>query len=130
MNTQAPRPSPYAPASANSLRLASATIEAVDRIGWAASVEVEKAADDIICGANEVADDLRKLATAIREHSKVASVHVSDFCNTATTVMESIRDLQHRFLGGRREAGAEETEDDKLPRGIGRGPADSNGHGL
>ena|ERR1700730_6215666 len=120
MSIQAPRPSPYAPASANSLRLASATIEAVDRIGWAASVEVEKAADDIICGANEVADDLRKLATAIREHSKVASVHVSDFCNTATTVMESIRDLQHRFLGGRREAGAEETETDKLPRGIGR----------
>jgi hypothetical protein len=80
--------------------------------------------------ANEVANDLRKLATAIREHGKVASVHVSDFCNKATIVMEGIRDLQDRFLAGRRDAGAEETEDDKLSTGIGRGPADSNDHGL
>jgi hypothetical protein len=131
VNIQTPRPSPYAPANANPLKLGTATIEAVDRIGLTACGEIEKTADDIICGANEAADNLRQLATAIREHSKVASVHVADFCKKATTVIEGVRDLQDRLLAGQREGEAEETEDDKspLPKVIRSGPANGEDHG-
>jgi hypothetical protein len=122
---------PYAPANAYPLKLGTATIEAVDRIGLTACGEIEKTADDIICGANEAADNLRQLATAIREHSKVASVHVADFCKKATTVIEGVRDLQDRLLAGQREGEAEETEDDKspLPKVIRSGPANGEDHG-
>lgn len=130
MNIQTQRPSPCAPARTNPVRLATVTIEAVDRIGLVASGEIDKAADDFICGANEVADNLRKLATAIREHSKVASVHVSDFCNKATTMMEGIRDLQNRLLACHGGAEAEEAEDDKLPKVIRQGPANNDDRGL
>jgi hypothetical protein len=115
MNIQRPRRTPYSPSSASPLRLATATIDAVDRIGVAACGEIEKTADDITYGANEVADNLRKLATAIREHGKVASVHVIDFCTKATIVTEGVRDLQDRLLAGRAEPEPEETEDDKSP---------------
>jgi hypothetical protein len=115
VNIQTPRPSSYTPANTNPLRLATAAIEAVDWISLAACGEMEKTADDIICGANEVADNLRRLATAIRENGKVASVHVTDFCNKATTVFEGVRDLQDRLLLGQRRAEAEETEDSRSP---------------
>jgi hypothetical protein len=132
MNIQISRPSPYTPANANPLRLATATIDAVDRIGMEACGEIEKTADDIICGANEVADNLRKLATAIREHSKVASVQVTDFCNKATAVIEGVRDLQDRLLAGQQEVEAEGTEDDRLPlpKVIRRGPANGDDREL
>jgi hypothetical protein len=128
VNIQTPRPS----ASANPLKLATITIGAVDRIGLAACVEIEKTADDIISGANEVADNLRQLATAIHEHSEAASMHVTDFCNKATTVIEGVRDLQDKLLADQREGESEETEDDKspLPKMIRSGPANGGGHGL
>jgi hypothetical protein len=48
MNIQAPSPSAYAPAKADPIRLASATIQAVDRIGAATYEEIEKTADEIM----------------------------------------------------------------------------------
>jgi hypothetical protein len=127
VNIQTPRPS----ANANPLKLATITIAAVDPIGLAACGELESTADDIIFGANEVADNLCRLPTAIREHSKVASVHVTDFCNKATTVFEGVLDLQDRLLAGQRESEAEETEGDRspLPKVIRRGAANGD-HGL
>jgi hypothetical protein len=79
MNIQATNPSAYAPAKADPIRLASATIQAVDRIGAATSEEIEKTADEIMRGAADVTEKLRELAGAIREHSKITNEHVSGF---------------------------------------------------
>ena len=86
MNTHSPRIDP--------LRLASATIQAVDRIGEAAAEEINKAADEIVRGADEIAAKLRELAAAIKGHSKVAHEHISTFCDKATSMLDGIRNLQ------------------------------------
>jgi hypothetical protein len=119
MTLQAPPSSPCAPANTNPIRLAAVTIEAVDQIGCAASGEIERAADDLIHGANEVADNLRKLATAIREHSKVAGVRVSDFCTKATEMMEGVRELQVT-LAADHSKGNVEADGNKLPEMVRR----------
>src|ERR1700731_3948472 len=97
MNVQTPNPSAYAPTKGDPIRLASATVQALDRIGAATSEEIEKTADKIMRGATEIAEKLRALASAIREHSKIANEHVSDFCNKATSVLEGVRDLQQKL---------------------------------
>jgi hypothetical protein len=108
MNIQTPNPSAYAQAKVDPIRLANATIHAVDRIGAAASEEIENTADEIMRGATEIAEKLRALATAIREHSKIANEHVSGFCNKATSVLEGVRDLHMKLeVNG---SGAEEDE--------------------
>ena len=99
MNIQTPNPSAYAPAKVDTIRLASATIQAVDRIGVATSEEIEKTADEIMRGATEIAEKLRELAGAIREHSKIANDHVSEFCSKATCVLEGVRDLKMKLEG-------------------------------
>jgi hypothetical protein len=94
MSIQTTHPSAYTPTQADPLRLASATIQAVDRIGEATSEEIEKTADEITRGAAEIAEKLQELARAIREHSKIANEHVATFCEKATSVLEGVRDLQ------------------------------------
>jgi methyl-accepting chemotaxis protein len=86
MNFHSPRIDP--------LRLASATIQAVDRIGEAAAEEINEAADEIVRGADEIAEKLRELAEAIKGHSKVAHEHISTFCDKATSMLDGIRTLQ------------------------------------
>jgi hypothetical protein len=114
MNIQTPHASAYAPPKTDPLRLASATIQAVDRLGAATSEEIEKTADEIMRGATEIADKLRELAGAIREHSKIANEHVSGFCNKATSVFEAVRDLQSK-LELNEPAEIEGAEDQVLP---------------
>ena len=115
MNIQTPHPSAYAPSKADPIRLASATIQAVDRIGAATSEEIEKTADEITRGAAEIAEKLRALAGAIREHSKIANEHVSDFCNKATSVLEGVRDLQLKLDANQSDAEIERSEEEMLP---------------
>jgi hypothetical protein len=124
MNIQAPNPSAYAPAKADPVRLASATIQAVDRIGAATSEEIEKTADEIMRGATEIAEKLRALAMAIREHSKIANEHVSGFCHKATSVLEGVRDLQMKLeVNGTGPEEIHEAEDTApLPSLVRRGP--------
>jgi hypothetical protein len=121
------RPSPDGRVNDYSLRLATATIQAVDQMGAVTSEEIERTADQILCGATEVADNLRALATAIRGHSKIAGEQVTEFCNKANSVFEGVRGLQAQLLAGEVEAEAEVTEHDELPlRGVIRtGPANS-----
>jgi hypothetical protein len=98
------------------MRLADATIQAVDRIGAATSEEIERTADEIMRGATEIAEKLCALATAIREHSKIANEHVSEFCDKATSVLEGVRDLQLKLeVNGSEEADVEESEDEISP---------------
>jgi hypothetical protein len=125
-------PSAYAPAKADPIRLASATIQAVDRIGAATSEEIEKTADEIMSGATEIAEKLRALAAAIREHSKIANEHVTGFCSKATAVLEGVRDLQQKLeVNGNGAEGENSVEDmSPLPSLIRKGPAKFDEPGL
>jgi hypothetical protein len=126
MNIQTQSPSAYAPAKVDTIRLASATIQAVDRIGAATSEEIEKTADEIMRGATEIAEKLRELAGAIREHSKIANEHVSGFCSKATSVLEGVRDLQMKLEINGSEAEKNDTAEDMspLPSLVRKGPAE------
>ena len=111
-NIQALPPSACAPNTADPVRLASATIQAVDRIGEAASEEIEKAADEIMRGATEIAQKLGALADAIREHSKIAHEHITKYCDNATAVLEGVRDLQARLEVSGRKTETQQLRDD------------------
>jgi hypothetical protein len=130
MNVQTPNPSAYAPTKADPIRLASATVQAVDRIGAATSDEIERTADEIMRGATEIAEKLRALASAIREHSKIANEHVSDFCNKATSVLEGVRDLQLKLEVNKGEVKDNDAAEDAvpLPSLIRKGPAEFEDH--
>jgi uncharacterized coiled-coil DUF342 family protein len=123
MNIQTPRPSDHAPAKADPLRLASATIKAVDQIGVATAEEIEKTSDEIMRGAAEIAERLRELANAIREHTRVANEHVAGFCDKASCVFEGVRALQERLLDAEERIKAEANENvSPLPVLIRKGP--------
>jgi hypothetical protein len=125
MNIQTPKPSEYAPTKSDPIRLASATIQAVDRIGEATSEEIERTADEIMRGATEIAEKLRALATAIREHSKIANEHVSGFCEKATTVFEGVRDLHLKLDQNKTGVEEDQVQDlPPLPSLVRKGPAD------
>jgi hypothetical protein len=70
---------------ASSIGLATVIIGHVDRIGLESSGGIKRAADDLVWRPNEAANNLRKVAGAIREHSKLANARVSEFCNKATS---------------------------------------------
>jgi methyl-accepting chemotaxis protein len=127
MYIQTTNPSAYAPPKVDTIRLASATIQAVDRIGAATSEEIEKTADEIMRGATEIAEKLRELAGAIREHSKIANEHVSGFCNKATSVLEGVRDLQMKLEVNGNDAEEKDAAEDtsSLPSLVRKGPAES-----
>jgi hypothetical protein len=122
-------PSDYAPKQSNPVRLAGATIHAVDQIGLVASNEIEVTADEIVRGATEVADTLRILADAIREETKIASEQVAEFCNKATSLLEGLHDMRDRLLMNGHEPEADEAEDGILsvPVFMRKGPAEQVG---
>ena len=117
--TQPPRPSPYAPINTNPLRLANATIQAVDQLGLAAS-------DEIMRGATEICDKLRELAEAVRQHAQIASEQVAGFCGRATSVFESVIELRESLLVSKQEVEPEKTDEEPLPlpKFIANGPAE------
>jgi hypothetical protein len=90
---------PPATRARDPIALAGITMKAVDQIGESAAVEIEEAAIQLETAAGEVAANLRKLATAVRAHSRIAGEHVEEFCNRSTTVIETIRTLQARLDG-------------------------------
>ena len=114
MNFHSPRIDP--------LRLASATIQAVDRIGEAAAEEINEAADEIVRGADEIAAKLRELAAAIKGHSKVAHEHISMFCDKATSMLAGIRNLQ-QGIGTGTLAQEPKVPPEEIPLFLRSGPA-------
>ncbi len=128
MNIQTKQPSAYPPAKADPIRLASATIQAVDRIGETTSEEIERTADEITQGAAEIAAKLQELANAIREHSKIANEHVTQFCEKATSVFDGIRHLQRTLEVDERKAEIETADQEILPMPVflKNGPAKFN----
>jgi len=121
MNIHTPRADPH--------KLASATIQAVDRIGEAAAEEINEAAGELIRGANEIAAKLRELAEAIRGHSKIAHEQVADFCDRATSVLDGIRDLPGRLGKTEYDPDIRKIQDD-IPTFLKEGPADFEDHRL
>ena len=119
MNIHTPRVDP--------LRLANATIQAVDQIGLAAAEEIDEAADGIMRGATEVAEKLRELAAAIRGHSKIAHEQVTAFCDKTTFMLDWIRSLQNRLENTEQEP---EIRKDRgaVPTFLKIGPPDLEGH--
>ena len=115
MNIQTNEPSAYAPTKADPIRLASATIQAVDRIGETTSEEIERTADEITQGAAEIAAKLQELANAIREHSKIANEHVTQFCKKATSVFDGILHLQQTLGASERKAETEAVDEEAFP---------------
>jgi predicted transcriptional regulator len=87
------------------LALAGVTVQAVDQIGESAAHEIEQAAAAVVERAAEIASKLRKLAAAVREHSKIAGEQVADFVNRSTNVIETIRALQERLDAGEPKKG-------------------------
>lgn len=121
--TEVRRPSAYAPTP---IRLASTTIQAVDQLGSSTADEIERTADQVMRGATEVAEKLRELATAIKQHSEIASEHVANFCDKATSVFQSVADLQQRLRAKGYTVAAEAANDERveLPAFMRKGPAD------
>jgi hypothetical protein len=115
------RPSPYAPGTSDPTRLADMTLQAVDRIGATAADEIERTADELVRGAAEIAGKLRELAQAMRAHSVIAASHVTDFCQTSTSVLQTIDGLQSLIAGKVKPAGAESAPDtgDPVPQFLG-----------
>ena len=132
MNIQANPPSASASNKADPIRLASATIQAVDRIGEAASEEIEKAAEEIKRGATEIAEKLGALANAVKEHSKIAHEHITQYCDNATAVLEGVRDLQAKLEVSGRKTETQQLKDDEsiVPAFFRQGPAEYEDHKL
>jgi uncharacterized coiled-coil DUF342 family protein len=128
MNIQTKQPSAYAPTKADPIRLASATIQAVDRIGETTSEEIERTANEITQGAAEIAAKLQELANAIREHSKIANEHVTQFCEKATSVFDGIRRLQQTLEVDEPNSEIETADQEILPMPVflKNGPAKLN----
>jgi predicted transcriptional regulator len=93
------------PRARDPLALAGVTVQAVDQIGESAAHEIEQAAAAVELAAGEIGTKLRKLAAAVREHSKIAGEQVADFVNRSTNVIETIRALQERLDAGEPKKG-------------------------
>jgi predicted transcriptional regulator len=93
------------PRASDPLALAGVTVQAVDQIGESASHEIEEAAAAVELAAGEIGTKLRKLAAAVREHSKIAGEQVADFVDRSTNVIETIRALQERLDAGEPKKG-------------------------
>jgi hypothetical protein len=118
MNFHAPKVDP--------VRLAGATVQAVDRIGEAAAEEINEAASEIRRNANEIAAALQELAKDIKEHTKIAHEQVTLFCNQATSVLDAVRTIQGRLDKIEQKPGIESAQDD-IPTFLKQGPADFEG---
>jgi predicted transcriptional regulator len=93
------------PRARDPLALAGVTVQAVDQIGESAAHEIELAAAAVEEGAAEIASRLRKLAAAVREHSRIAGEQVAEFVGRSTSVIETIRALQERLDAGEPKKG-------------------------
>jgi hypothetical protein len=88
------------PRARDPLALAGVTVQAVDQIGESAAHEIEEAAAAVELAAGAIGKQLRELATAVREHSRIAGEHVAEFVGRSTSVIETIRALQERLDAG------------------------------
>jgi hypothetical protein len=108
--------SEYAPPNSDPVRLAGITVRAVDQIGDCCAEELEKAAEEVMAGAKKVADELRELALAVRDHSREQAKALSTYCDTAVDVLGNARDMRTKL-------GLAPQTEDNLPAIAKKGPA-------
>jgi uncharacterized membrane protein YqiK len=80
-------------------RVAEITVAAVDHIGNTSAASIDSAAEAIEQEGQKLADRLRKLASAMREHTRVAAQEVSNFSLMVTTMGDTVRGLEHQIKG-------------------------------
>lgn len=80
-------------------RVAEITVAAVDHIGNTSAASIDSAAEAIEHEGQKLGDRLRKLASAMREHTRIAAQEVSDFSLMMTTMGDTVRGLEHQIKG-------------------------------
>jgi len=98
-HTEEKQMSQYVPPPPNPdpIKMAGLILKSVHKVGVEAGREVDEVAEMLLQGAQEVADNLRRLADAIRGHSDEASRHVEVFAAKATAALEGVRGLAEEF---------------------------------
>jgi len=94
-----PPPSPYAPKtvpppSTEPHQLGSATLQSVDLMTSLTADEIEKVAEQVERGAQEVADTLREAARRVRHSGYVANERLANFVRVASTCADAARMMQ------------------------------------
>ncbi len=80
-------------------RVAEITVAAVDLIGVTTADSIESAADSVDAEAKKLSDDLSKLSTAVREHTRIAAQKVSAFSLMVTSMRDTVSGLEHQITG-------------------------------
>lgn len=80
-------------------RIAETTVAAVDYIGNTSAASIDSAADAIEQEGQKLGDRLRKLASAMREHTRIAAQEVSNFSLMVTTMGDTVRGLENQIKG-------------------------------
>lgn len=78
--------------------------QAVDQVSADAATQIEATAKSVLDDAQVVADKLNKLALAIREHGRLATEHVAQYCGRTKHTMETVAQLQANLDGVADEA--------------------------
>lgn len=78
-------------------RVAEITVAAVDHIGNTSAASIDSAADAIEREGRKLADRLRTLASAMREHTRIAAEDVSNFSLMMTSMGNTVSGLEHQF---------------------------------
>jgi uncharacterized membrane protein YqiK len=84
-------------------RVAEITVAAVDHIGSTSAASIDSAADAIEQEGKKLADRLRKLASAMREHTRIAAQEVSNFSLMVTTMGGTVRGLEDQIKGNAKD---------------------------
>jgi hypothetical protein len=90
-------PAPSIPRARDPIALAGVTVQAVDQIGESAAAEIDTTAEALEDAAIKIRNELRTLAAAVREHSRIAEEHVAEFVKRSVSVIEMTRALKERL---------------------------------
>ena len=89
------------PRARDPIAMAGLTVKAVDQIGEAVAIEIEKAAQSLLKSADETAAQLHDLARSVRQRSQIEGERVAEFVNKSTNIIETVRLMQSALDGKR-----------------------------
>jgi polyhydroxyalkanoate synthesis regulator phasin len=72
---------------------------AVDHVTHETALQIKESANQLLSGAQIVADRMHELADAVSEHGRIAAEEVSRFCEDAKHTLEVMAVLQDRLNG-------------------------------
>jgi len=77
---------------------------AVDQVCSETATRIEATAKQVIEDAQAVAEKLNELALAVREHGRIATEHVAQYCARTKHTMETVARLQENLVNGGADA--------------------------